>query len=142
HMPPGKRKPLSEDEVALIKQWIEEWPVVTLSGTAEVSTSGADTNSPTLPAKPHLTWQPRSNMPPAQVVNRFLELAWTRDNIEPAKRIDDAAFARRIYLDLIGRIPTGSEAAKFVAGQAKDKRTRLIDTLLASDEYPRQMREI
>ena len=70
-------------------------------------------------------------MPPAQAVDRFLELAWKLDKVEPAKRVDDAAFARRIYLDLVGRIPNAQEAASFVGNRARDKRARLIDTLLA-----------
>ncbi|MCA9658287.1 MAG: DUF1549 domain-containing protein [Myxococcales bacterium] len=48
---------------------------------------------------------------------------------------DDAEFVRRVYLDLVGRIPAATEAARFLDDAAADKRARLVDALLASDEY-------
>lgn len=47
----------------------------------------------------------------------------------------DATFMRRAYLDVIGRIPTVEEARGFLNSPAEDKRSRLIDKLLASDGY-------
>src|SRR6202012_398952 len=47
---------------------------------------------------------------------------------------DDAAFLRRISLDLIGIIPTAEASRKFVADPAPDKRARAIDELLARNE--------
>jgi hypothetical protein len=141
HMPPGKRKPLGEEEIGLVKKWIQELPVAS-SGIGEPSTNWSATNYLALSAKSRITWKPPSNLPPAQVVDRFLELAWKLDKVAPAKRADDAAFARRVYLDLVGRIPTTQEASSFISSRAKDKRSRLIDTLLAGDEYPRHMQEI
>ncbi|MCA9102003.1 MAG: DUF1549 domain-containing protein, partial [Planctomycetales bacterium] len=52
---------------------------------------------------------------------------------------DDAEFVRRIYLDLAGRIPSADEARRFFADPAADKRERLIDLLLAGEDYPRRM---
>ncbi len=51
----------------------------------------------------------------------------------------DEQFLRRIYLDAIGRIPTGAEAAAFLADTAPDKRAKLIDKLLYSSGYTMQM---
>mgnify|MGYP002847893518 CR=1 FL=1 len=53
----------------------------------------------------------------------------------------DAEFLRRITLDLAGRVPTVEETRAFHAEKAADKRTRLIDRLLASPDFPRRMRE-
>ena len=55
---------------------------------------------------------------------------------------DDATFLRRIYLDLAGRIPSWQEATTFLDNQDANKRTQLIDTLLASGEYPRRMQDL
>src|SRR4051794_20327536 len=44
----------------------------------------------------------------------------------------DAEFFRRLHLDLCGRIPTSAEARAFLADRGPDKRTALIDRLLAS----------
>lgn len=61
---------------------------------------------------------------------------------KPAAIVDDAGFARRIYLDLAGRIPTTDEARTFLADGAADKRARLIDQLLASPDYPLHMQQL
>lgn len=50
-------------------------------------------------------------------------------------RVDDATFVRRIYLDIVGRIPTSREVAVFENSLAQDKRAELIDTLLSSSGY-------
>src|SRR5262245_39379838 len=51
-----------------------------------------------------------------------------------ATSADDEEFARRVYLDLIGRIPTRGELQQFRSNNSADKRAELIDALLASDE--------
>lgn len=55
---------------------------------------------------------------------------------------DNSEFLRRVYLDFAGRIPTADEARAFLADASTDKRSKLIDRLLASDEYPKRMREL
>jgi len=139
HMPPGKRKPLAPEEIALIRKWIQELPI---GAPGAADHSGESPINPATTAKPRITWEPPSNMSGAQVVDRFLQLAWKLDKVEPAKRVDDATFARRLYLDLVGRIPTVQETANFAGSRAKDKRAQLIEDLLSSDEYPRRMREL
>ncbi len=54
---------------------------------------------------------------------------------------DDAEFLRRVFLDLAGRIPSMEETRLFLTDSASDKRTALIDRLLASPEYSRRMRD-
>ncbi|MGI8980519.1 MAG: DUF1549 domain-containing protein [Pirellulaceae bacterium] len=54
----------------------------------------------------------------------------------------DGEFARRIYLDLTGMVPSSAELAAFVADASADKRTRLIDQLLASPRYVRHMANV
>ena len=56
-----------------------------------------------------------------------------------APRASDEEFFRRVYLDLVGTIPTVSELNDFLADSAKDKREKLIDKLLASPGYARRM---
>ncbi|HQU41330.1 MAG TPA: DUF1553 domain-containing protein [Pirellulales bacterium] len=55
---------------------------------------------------------------------------------------DDAEFLRRVYLDLVGRIPSVQEARSFLADGPPDKRSTLVDCLLASDDYPTRMQEL
>lgn len=58
-----------------------------------------------------------------------------------APAADDAEFLRRATLDLTGKIPTADAVRKFLDDKAPEKRTRLIDSLLASEDYPRRMRK-
>jgi Protein of unknown function (DUF1549)/Protein of unknown function (DUF1553) len=54
----------------------------------------------------------------------------------------DGEFARRVYLDLTGMVPSSAELAAFVADASADKRTKLIDQLLASPRYVRHMANV
>jgi hypothetical protein len=58
-----------------------------------------------------------------------------RLGIAPSELADDAAFLRRAFLDTIGTLPTPREARDFLADADPRKRERLIDELLARDEY-------
>ncbi len=58
-----------------------------------------------------------------------------RLGIPPSDPISDAAFLRRVSLDIIGTLPTASEARKFLEDQTPDKRAKLVDSLLNRPEY-------
>src|SRR5262249_54077413 len=66
-----------------------------------------------------------------QYVSARLETA----NVKAAPMADDAEFLRRIYLDLVGRIPTVAEARAFLEDPAPDKRAKLIDRLVRSSAF-------
>ena len=55
--------------------------------------------------------------------------------IAPARLSSDEEFVRRIFLDLIGRIPSPAQINEFVQSGDSDKRDRLIDLLLAAPEF-------
>ena len=57
------------------------------------------------------------------------------DHVVPAPLATDAEFLRRVTLDLTGRIPDAATVAAFLADPSGDKRSRMIDTLLASDAF-------
>ena len=56
-------------------------------------------------------------------------------DIQPAYPCSDAVFLRRVYLDVIGTLPTGQEAAAFLQDPLPNKRALLIDRLLERDEF-------
>jgi hypothetical protein len=71
--------------------------------------------------------------------NNFIDaLVWDKlqqVGIEPSPDCDDATFLRRVYLDVIGTLPTAREAVQFLDSERVDKRSRLIDELLERREY-------
>ena len=60
-----------------------------------------------------------------------------RLRIEPSPVCSDAEFLRRAYLDVVGTLPSVSEARAFLADEQSDRRLRLIDELLQRPEYGR-----
>ena len=57
------------------------------------------------------------------------------NNVTPADKTDDNTFIRRVSLDLTGRIPTADRVTTFVGDPSPDKRSKLIDELLAKPEW-------
>jgi hypothetical protein len=50
----------------------------------------------------------------------------------PVVRVcDDSTFVRRVYLDVVGLIPTVEQTQKFLADESPDKREKLVDELLS-----------
>jgi hypothetical protein len=58
-----------------------------------------------------------------------------RLGIIPANPCSDAVFVRRVYLDVIGTLPTAREARAFIANPDPSKRGILIDRLLEREEF-------
>lgn len=56
-------------------------------------------------------------------------------HIVPSDLSSDEEFVRRVFLDLCGVLPTAKESAEFVSATAANKRTQLIDQLLARPEF-------
>ncbi|MCY2963322.1 MAG: DUF1553 domain-containing protein [Planctomycetota bacterium] len=55
--------------------------------------------------------------------------------LQPMPVVDDAVFLRRVYVDLIGRIPTADEVREFGTWPAGDRRSKLIDQLLQDERF-------
>jgi hypothetical protein len=66
----------------------------------------------------------------ADRVDELLSASWRKNHIVPAESTTDAEYVRRIYLDLIGRIPSVKETLSFFDDNRPDKRQRLVDELL------------
>ena len=52
-----------------------------------------------------------------------------------APRIDDATYLRRVWLDIVGDIPTPEHVTAFVLDPATDKRERVVNELLENPQY-------
>ncbi|MEX2316286.1 MAG: DUF1549 domain-containing protein [Pirellulales bacterium] len=71
----------------------------------------------------------------AQRVDRLLadELFKSDSNLAP--RTDDATFLRRVWLDIVGDIPTPEHVTAFLLDSSGDKRERIVRELLNNEQY-------
>jgi hypothetical protein len=49
--------------------------------------------------------------------------------------VDDYTFVRRLYIDVAGRIPTTKEIAEFIDDKKSEKKNRLVEKLVYSEDY-------
>ena len=78
------------------------------------------------------------SFPRRTVVDEVLARQWEEVGIRPAAAVSDAAFLRRATLDATGLIPTPAQIAAFLADDSPDKRARLVDSLVGSEEFAEQ----
>ena len=82
--------------------------------------------------KPGFAWK---QFPQNNYIDRLIDGKLQRLKIQPSPAVDDAAFLRRVSLDLKGQLPTPAEVQAFVASASKAKRSELVDRLIASPAY-------
>jgi len=71
----------------------------------------------------------------ATKIDALVSAQLAKEKIQPNAPASDEIFVRRVYLDVVGRIPTLQETTEFLKNSGADKRSKLIDKLLASDGY-------
>jgi mono/diheme cytochrome c family protein len=118
HMPPKKQ--LSDADVANLRSWVMAPAALPKE---KLATAAAPTE-------------------PVAAIDYFLAEGWRARSVTPAPLCDDRTFIRRVMLDLVGRIPTSEETNAFLFDASLEKRTALVDKLLASDEAARNFREV
>ena len=76
-----------------------------------------------------------NSSPDEHFVDRLVGRRLQQLNIKPSERADDATFLRRVYVDLIGTLPTAAEARRFLTDHSEHKRVSLVGDLMARPEY-------
>lgn len=115
---------LSDDEIIAVKQWVQAG----LPWEPGFSFGKQTYEPPLLPRKPEL---PEPSSPNRKhPIDRILDADRATRSLAPLAVIDDMQFVRRVYLDLIGLLPTPEQTDKFLADKSADKRQRLIRSLL------------
>jgi hypothetical protein len=74
-------------------------------------------------------------LPENNFVDKYVNEKLRKLNILPSDAADDAEYLRRVYLDVIGLLPTPAEARRFLADTRPDRRARLVDELLERPEF-------
>lgn len=68
-------------------------------------------------------------------INSLISEYHAKNKITPNPRVDDSVFVRRAYLNIIGRIPTASEAVQYIDSKDFRKKQKLIAKLIDSEGY-------
>ena len=143
HMPPDAEQQLSAEEVSLLQQWIATLP--TAVNHPPITASGVDWNQ-SAPSLMDLAtrsrWHPPSGLQASDAIDHLIKARWQEQHVSGSAVCDDRTFVRRIYLDLVGRIPTRVESETFIGSTEPQKRATLVDRLLADGQYARHMAEV
>ena len=68
-------------------------------------------------------------------IDTIVENFINSQKLKPAKLCSDAVFLRRAYLDLTGTLPTVDATVAFIYDKSPGKREKLVDSLIASDDF-------
>lgn len=121
-MPP-KGEPLTAKQLALVKAWIDEG----FAWEEGFSFRAGDYVAPLKPRRPVVP--PGDGHP----IDRLLAAHFAKHRLAAPPPLDHAAFLRRVYLDLIGQLPTPEEQDAFLKDADADKRTIVIRKLLGEN---------
>jgi hypothetical protein len=119
--------PLSPQELAMLSAWIDGGARATPTSAPAKAKWEAPLalGSPTVPAVVWSAWQ--------SPLDRFVAESLRKHGVAEPGLVTDAVFARRVYLDVTGLLPTPSELQAFLADKRSDKRGRLVETLLGAN---------
>ena len=134
-MPPGPEEPLSADEKAILRRWIEGGATgLPDAPTARRSAPESDHWAFAAPARPP-TPLVRDGSRIRGPVDRFIQRSLEDRGLTLGPDADRATLIRRASFDLTGLPPTPAEIAAFVDDPAPNAYERLVDRLLASPRY-------
>ena len=123
---PKKGKKLTREQVAIFRAWIDQgmkWPE-SITFFKHEPANLRPRELAALPAKPGLD----------HPLDRIVDTYFAKNKIAWSPPVDDRTYARRVWLDAIGLLPTPAELDAFVSDRAPDKRTRLVQRLLADNQ--------
>jgi hypothetical protein len=126
--------PLSKDQIAAIRQWID-------SGA-----QGFDSTSLVAQEKPLVNWAYRKPVRPElpavknavwsqDPIDRFILAGLENEGLAPSPEADRTTLLRRVYLDLTGLPPSPQEVDAFLTDQSPGAYEHVVDLLLASPRY-------
>lgn len=125
-MPPPGRPRVPAEQQQLLSRWLAEGA----AWESGFSFAPQAYEPPLLPRRPEL---PPVGVSGDHPVDRLLDAYLAEQGLPTPAMVDDATFARRVWLDLVGLLPPADQLQRFLADPAGDKRQRLVDRLLADE---------
>lgn len=74
-------------------------------------------------------------IPQVAKINSEIRQVWQDNGMKPSPPATDGEWCRRLYLDILGRIPTVSELNEFVTSKETDRKAKLVTKLLNDEKY-------
>jgi len=139
-MPMAPLPPLTPEEIATLKSWIDRGAMWGAAKTAAATTEKVITAEdrkwwafqkpvrPPVPPVADTRWK-------SNPIDAFVKQALDRKGLAPAPEADRNTLVRRAYLDLTGLPPGPEEVEAFVTDSAPRAYERLIERLLSSRHY-------
>lgn len=125
-MPPAGQ-PLTEDEIALIRSWIQNGAKLPQTASAK-HWSFEPIKRPQIPEVRQQAWI-------RSPIDAFVLAKLEKENTTPSPEASKRTLIRRLSLDLIGLPPKAAEIEEFVNDTRPDAYERLVERLLASPHY-------
>jgi hypothetical protein len=123
-MPPKAGRPLSPQQVALLRKWVEQ---------------GARWEPHWAFIRPERTALPTTISPVTNPIDAFVVARLEREGLALSPPAGRTTLIRRMSLDLTGLPPTPEEVDAFLADDSPDAVGKLADRLLASPRYGERM---
>ena len=138
-MPPGDQRKLTADEVATIRNWV-------LAGVPAQYPDAIPPLPPPVGERDRQFWafqmlarpKPPTVADGARVhdpIDAFVMARLEARGLTFSPAADTVTLVRRVYLDLLGLLPSPAEVDAFLADAAPDAYERLVDCLLASPHF-------
>jgi len=124
-MPP-KGPGVSKEEIAILRQWVNEGMV-----WEEGITLGSSGWEPKL--TPRIVKLPSVQNGRNHPIDRILDHYTKQNKVATPPPASSRTFARRAYLDLIGILPTPEQLNSFLKDKSPNRKNKLIDQLLGQD---------
>ena len=122
---PKKGSRLTGDQIGLLRAWIDQglaWDAgITFARPAPLN------------LQPRAAQLPVSAASPVHPIDQILQPYFRNNHLQPGPVIEDRLFARRVWLDVIGLLPSGDELECFERDARPNKRAVLVERLLAED---------
>lgn len=126
---------LADSQIALVKTWIEQGANLPKNDRPVSGRKRSDhwafqpvVRYPLPKTKTHSGW-------PRNGIDRFVLARLEAEGLAPSKEADRSTLIRRVYLDLLGIVPTPQEVEAFLNDRSPDAYGKLVDDLLDRPEY-------
>ena len=125
----------NREAVATVDEY-GEVAVQDVAGDVAVMAAYLESNAVFTALVPRSEANPSELVPPAiNDVDRMVDAKLNKLHIVPSPVCDDATFLRRVYLDLIGRLPNPAESREFLSNTQPDKRSQVVEALFQRPEF-------